>query len=257
MIITNTIWQKLKMNWTISNPINEKETKIIMDIKNSIGAQESCYTEAISLALKEIGIYNYSYVYLKQSPSESEEAIILGNYPEEWTKNYKKNRLHKKDPVIDISCTTSSPFFWKDRIPQQMESNEIFVISSHYGIHQGFSIPFHEPGCACGSMHFAAEKDNSHFTKTINDHLYFVTVIGYIAHQKRPAITRQPIHNALTARETECLEWIAAGKTYAEVSMILEISERTVRFHTKNIMNKLNSVNIKQVITKAIKSNII
>lgn len=245
------------MNQAPLKPIDEREIRLITEVKNSIETQESCYTEVISLALKEIGISHYSYVYLRQPPLESEDAVIMGNYPEEWTNIYIKKGLHKNDPVIGTSYTTSSPFFWKDNIKQQMEDSEIFKISSNHGIHQGFSIPFHEPGCACGSMHFAAEKDNSNFTEIIKGHLYFLTVISYIAHQNRPTIARQIINPPLTERETECLQWIAKGKTYSETSLILNISERTVRFHTGNIMEKLNSVNIKQAITKAIKMNII
>ena len=35
----------------------------------------------------------------------------------------------------------------------------------------------------------------------------------------------------MSARELDCLKWTAAGKTAWEASVILGISERTVRFH--------------------------
>lgn len=43
----------------------------------------------------------------------------------------------------------------------------------------------------------------------------------------------------LTAREIECLQWIAQGKTSWEVAQILEVTEHTVIFHANNAMRKL------------------
>jgi ATP/maltotriose-dependent transcriptional regulator MalT len=38
-------------------------------------------------------------------------------------------------------------------------------------------------------------------------------------------------HDALSARELECLRWVAAGKTDREIGMILSISATTAKFH--------------------------
>ena len=43
----------------------------------------------------------------------------------------------------------------------------------------------------------------------------------------------------LSARELDCLQWTAAGKTAWEASVILGISERTVRFHLNAAREKL------------------
>ncbi len=43
----------------------------------------------------------------------------------------------------------------------------------------------------------------------------------------------------LSPRESECLRWVADGKTDFEVGKILSISPRTVRFHIRNAKEKL------------------
>jgi DNA-binding CsgD family transcriptional regulator len=43
----------------------------------------------------------------------------------------------------------------------------------------------------------------------------------------------------LTPRETECLRWIAKGKTSWETAQILQVTEYTVIFHANNAMRKL------------------
>jgi len=45
----------------------------------------------------------------------------------------------------------------------------------------------------------------------------------------------------LTPRETECLGWYAAGKSYWEIAVILGVRERTVSFHMDSIRRKLEA----------------
>ncbi|MBB4954160.1 LuxR family quorum-sensing system transcriptional regulator SinR [Agrobacterium vitis] len=56
----------------------------------------------------------------------------------------------------------------------------------------------------------------------------------------------------LTRREQETLRWTAAGKSYWETSVILGISERTVRYFMANARNKLDAVSNTQAVAKAV-----
>ncbi|MGO9499757.1 MAG: helix-turn-helix domain-containing protein [Solirubrobacteraceae bacterium] len=47
----------------------------------------------------------------------------------------------------------------------------------------------------------------------------------------------------ISSREKEVLGWLKQGKSSWEISVILNISERTVNFHIYNIMQKLEAVN--------------
>jgi len=57
---------------------------------------------------------------------------------------------------------------------------------------------------------------------------------------------------ALTTRETECLRWIANGKTSSEIAILLSIAESTVNFHLKNTFGKLNASNRSHAVAKAV-----
>jgi DNA-binding CsgD family transcriptional regulator len=61
----------------------------------------------------------------------------------------------------------------------------------------------------------------------------------------------------ISARELDCLKWTAAGKTALEASIILGISERTVRFHLNAAREKLNCVTTTQAVAKAIVNQLI
>ncbi len=56
----------------------------------------------------------------------------------------------------------------------------------------------------------------------------------------------------VSAREIDCLKWMAAGKTAWEVSTILGISERTVRFHLNAAREKLKCTTTTQAVAKAV-----
>lgn len=59
-------------------------------------------------------------------------------------------------------------------------------------------------------------------------------------------------HVLVSARELDCLKWVAAGKTAWEASVILGISERTVRFHLNGAREKLNCLTTTQAVAKAV-----
>jgi len=67
----------------------------------------------------------------------------------------------------------------------------------------------------------------------------------------------QSLNFCLSKREKEILFWLAEGKSNWDVSVILGISERTIRFHIKNVMKKLNAVNRTHAVAIAICENII
>lgn len=61
----------------------------------------------------------------------------------------------------------------------------------------------------------------------------------------------------ISAREIDCLKWMAAGKTAWEVSVILGISERTVRFHLNAAREKLNCTTTTQAVAKAVSQQLV
>lgn len=61
----------------------------------------------------------------------------------------------------------------------------------------------------------------------------------------------------LTGKEVACLEWCKEGKTNWEIGEILRISEKTVEFHLRNVMNKLEATNRIRAVVLAIKAGVI
>lgn len=78
--------------------------------------------------------------------------------------------------------------------------------------------------------------------------------LGQYFHQHMLRIFGRGSEKAIivSAREIDCLKWMAAGKTAWEVSTILGISERTVRFHLNAAREKLQCTTTTQAVAKAV-----
>jgi LuxR family transcriptional activator of bioluminescence operon len=78
------------------------------------------------------------------------------------------------------------------------------------------------------------------------------TMLEHSMSVSRSRADSEPLATALTAREREVLQWVAAGKTRWEISQILQIGERTVKFHVCNVLEKLGALNKQHAVVRAI-----
>ena len=72
-----------------------------------------------------------------------------------------------------------------------------------------------------------------------------------------PSVQGKRAPGALTEREAECLRWLSVGKSDSEISIILGISPRTVRFHIDNAKVKLGAATRIQAVAKALRDQAI
>lgn len=68
--------------------------------------------------------------------------------------------------------------------------------------------------------------------------------------QKRSEPLEQPVQEeeSLTPRQIQVLKWVAQGLTYKEVGVKLFLSERTIKYHMGEIINRLHLENRRQVV---------
>ncbi len=61
----------------------------------------------------------------------------------------------------------------------------------------------------------------------------------------------EELKRSLSPREKEILKWLKVGKSSWDISVILDITERTVNFHIDNVKQKLNAVSRAQAVAIA------
>lgn len=61
----------------------------------------------------------------------------------------------------------------------------------------------------------------------------------------------------LTSRETECLYWVANGRTDKQIARIIARSHDTVRFHMKSVVRKLDAVNRTHAVAIGVRAGLV
>jgi DNA-binding NarL/FixJ family response regulator len=61
----------------------------------------------------------------------------------------------------------------------------------------------------------------------------------------------------LTEREVEVLSWVAEGSSNKAIAQALSISENTVKYHLRNILQKLGAENRTEAVTSAIRAGLL
>lgn len=67
---------------------------------------------------------------------------------------------------------------------------------------------------------------------------------------------RLRVRSLLSAREKEVLSWLKQGKTSWAISVILNISERTVNYHIGNILRKLGVCNRTHAVAESVSASV-
>ena len=83
-------------------------------------------------------------------------------------------------------------------------------------------------------------------------------LLSYHLHQmimRTEGVLQEPVR--LSRREMECLRWKASGKTVPEIAIILNLSEKTIRFYLDLARGKLNATNGTHAVAKALSQDLI
>jgi DNA-binding CsgD family transcriptional regulator len=88
-------------------------------------------------------------------------------------------------------------------------------------------------------------------------------ILNYAVPHLRQALSRatqdesQKETTTLSRREKEVLQWMSEGKCTWDISRILRITERTVYYHSQNIMHKLEATSRSHAVSIALKRGLI
>lgn len=171
------------------------------------------------------------------------------SYPEEWIELYKKEQLVRKDPIGQICMTGQGTYFWED-VYRKTPPSKAFL-----DIKEGSFKLYH------GYTHVAAKDSQWSIFSFAGDKiektprtLHLINKVAPYFHealiQKQQKEQQLP---SLTKREQQVLQEVAVGKTTWDVSLILNISEATVKFHLQNVMRKFGVHNRSHAIALAVK----
>jgi LuxR family transcriptional activator of bioluminescence operon len=175
--------------------------------------------------------------------------IIAYGIPQKWLETYQKENLTPIDPVVHFCIETQIPVSWQSAFVKYADTHQKFIQAAYdHGLVNGYAVAkFTHSFTKMASLTSVTTNDTEIdprqevLLQNILPHLNEIMV--------RPGFSHAP---KLSARELEVLNWAKDGKSYWETSKILNISERTVKFHLENCYRKLGVSNKAQAIATAL-----
>ncbi|TQI80897.1 LuxR family quorum-sensing system transcriptional regulator ExpR [Serratia fonticola] len=175
---------------------------------------------------------------------------VYSNLPKSWQRDFLRNKLDVRSDIVIKAKKKIVPFIWHSK---DINEKHIQAMSKKYSIYMGATFIVN---INSDIILFNLYVDNSEqsfidlFDKNkIKIQYDILTFFESIYSQDKTII--------FTFRESEVLNLIKLGKTYEMIADILEISERTVRFHVDNILLKLEASSVKYAIFKATRLGLI
>ncbi|HEX4409215.1 MAG TPA: LuxR family transcriptional regulator [Xanthobacteraceae bacterium] len=201
----------------------------------------------------EVGYDSYVMVTLPDNKTVFERRVIVNGWKSEWTGIYTREKLQDYDPVARHSVRMLDPYYWNEApldTRNRALSQSVMQRARDFGMHEGLCVPIHsELGLGAAISIAGRQPDTSRAVKAAL-HLIALYTHNRVRVLLRPPAPQRPA--LLSGREREVLQWVAAGKTNQEVGMILNITERTVRFHLETIAHKLETVNRMTSVARAV-----
>jgi LuxR family quorum sensing-dependent transcriptional regulator len=191
------------------------------------------------------------------SPTAQKSNILFVEWPEAWLRRYFARSYVYVDPIVhQLATGPGTAFAWHEaraRPDREREAQRVMDEASDYGLRAGFAVPVVTLEGDLATISFAGEQmDLPPAARGL------VSLVAIVAMGRAFQVQngRQPEHQALTTRELDCLKWCAEGKTDWETSVILGISEGTVRSHVNAARIKLNSGNKTHMVAEALRAGL-
>ena len=205
---------------------------------------------------RDMGFEHFAYALTVKVPSVKVQQYFINGFPEPWLDRYLKAGYFKVDPIVRHAETSSLPAIWTDEIFHDGKSAEFWDEAQSFGLAAGLSFAVHEQPGVTGIFSLARDKaldlQGQDLAALVGRAQMFASLLHHaVARIDLPKLLPEQT-SPLTARERECLQWTADGKTAWEIGRILSIAERTVVFHINNVVQKLGASNKMQAIVRAV-----
>jgi DNA-binding CsgD family transcriptional regulator len=165
------------------------------------------------------------------------------DWPDEVKEWYARENMFAKDPLVFAARRRMTPFTFGevfDEEPLLSEMRAVYDLVREFGYVDGFAVPIHGPAGYQGLVSLLASKK---LELTVREKAALEMLSRAIHDRCRSTVGFGMVTDELpklSAREIECMKWVAAGKTNWEIGQLLGISKSTVHFHIERVKTKLH-----------------
>jgi len=164
------------------------------------------------------------------------------NWPADWLELYEKNGWFAIDTFPEEARRRIAPFLWSEIKSAKITAAQqaLYAATWDYGWREAFGVPIHGPGSLQGLVVMASRRET--FSLRPADRAILEVMARTIWEHCRTSEgfgTVGPSPVRLSPREIECLQWAAAGKSDADIAILVGIKPATAHFHIEQAKKRL------------------
>jgi DNA-binding CsgD family transcriptional regulator len=225
-----------------------------------LGYNEQDLEETLRAIAADVGVSHIAYV--RFAPDKSSDASLLAamvTYSVAWQHRYFEKQYVLIDPVVTNGSKAVLPFDWEELASDDPVVQAFFIDALNYGVgRSGVSIPVRNRRGAYAVVSFSSNHSKREWQEFKNNNMVKLQLISVLidsAASVNLKLTSPPVK--LSKREEQCLIWAARGKTYQDISDILNISFGSVKSYLDTARHKLNCINLTHAVAVAIATGVI
>jgi DNA-binding CsgD family transcriptional regulator len=164
------------------------------------------------------------------------------DWPPDWIDFYAANRYVDHDLLPIEARRRVSPFWHNDILAHSKlteKQKELYDAGVTYGWKNVFAVPIHGPGSMQGLVTMATRLE---LALGIADCAILEIMARTVWERCRTSEDiglSDPDRSRLSAREIECLQWAAAGKSDTDIAVLVGIKPATAHFHIEQAKKRL------------------
>lgn len=230
---------------------------LIFDTIDELSRVTSVPTVAALLA-RTVNRLGFASLGINGLPPPGEDAnplILAENTPDGFRDLYVDERFYQVDHICAHARTTYMPFRYSEAPyprAEELGHNRFLQALTTFGMGSGLIIPVGRPTNMPACVWLAGKEPDLD-----DETVRAIQVIALFAASKANALVRKQDNgqkaSRLSPRERDVLQWISAGKTSWEISVISGLSERAINKIIGEAMAKLNAVTRAQAVVEAIR----
>jgi len=209
--------------------------------------------------LKCLILFDFALCSLAKTDSKGKiksHEIVNISYPDEWLNIYVTQKYYQIDPIVVENFSQFKLQYWADTYRINTPPKDFLFTAEDFGLKKGYTYGARNLKGTEGSI-FSLSSDY------LERHDRTEVILTYLIPHLHQALSRildppsRKNKNFLSVRQREVLNWIKQGKSSWDISVILGISERTVKFHVGTIMQKFDVVTRTQAVAVALGQGLI
>ncbi len=182
-------------------------------------------------------------------------------YDADWVQHYKEEEYFRIDPVVGEALRRFLPMDWKSLDWSGKPARELFHKAVDQGIgRQGLSVPIRGVGGQFALFSVTGDDGDDGWQSFMRESSGDLMLASNYVHQRVTEIMNEEdtvIAAPLSPRERDVLSLLASGRSRAEASDYLKISEHTFRVYVDAARHKLGALNTTHAVAKALANGLI